>query len=379
MPLIALMTSWAVLMIAPPAFVARRTVIAFSSDRDRDRRAGRAGIDELRRDAVAALVAPRLRAQQDRARRVGAGERRGAAGRRLVGLAGRRVGGGVERHVGGVLVADHRRRLVHVAPGLLGRLDRLGDGRELGGQGLDALVALLRHVVARVEVREEGGGQPGRRRVGPGLGLQRVDVAVRGRDLDRGRHGESVALGADPVAGDVVLVVVRVDVGVEERVQVAAAELVAGGVIPGGHELRAGVGAAGARGRVGARDLRVGRVRLDRDVAARGVLVVVGALCPHGAGRRARARLAGLVDAQRELGRALVGDRLLALGADAVDVELVVDDADVLEAVGAHPGQLVVGHPRLHDHATVGELLVPRRPCRGRAPRSRRTGRRSAR
>jgi hypothetical protein len=229
----------------------------------------------------------------------------------------------------------------------------LRDVRELGREVAHLLVRLLRVEVAGVEVRHEAGRQAGRVVGDPLPGVERVDVAVRRRDLDARGQRAAVPLVAQPEDGVVILVVVRVHVRVDVHAQVAPAEAGAGGVVPLGHELRARVRAAGASGRVGARDLGLRRVGLDREKAPDVVLEVVRPRRPDRAGQRALAALARGIDLERGLGRLLVVDRLLALGPDLVDVVLVVDRLDGLVAVRLDERQLLVGDPRAHKHATV--------------------------
>ena len=177
--------------------------------RDGERRVVGLRVDELGAVVVAAVLAPRLRAQDDRLGGVGRAEGRRAAVGRLVGQAGLGIDERGERHVGRLLVADHGRRAALIAPGLLRSLDLLGDVRVLGGQVVDALVALLRGVVARVEVVLEVRRVAGRVLRQPLLRGNGVDVAVGRGDLHVGRIRAAVALVADPEDLVVVLVVVR--------------------------------------------------------------------------------------------------------------------------------------------------------------------------
>ena len=264
---------------------------------DAQRRVRGAGVDQLRRQVVAAEMAVGLRGQHDRAGLLGRG-RSGACDRQVVGVEPHVRRGRVRRIRVRVLrrrlvdVAQHRLGLALVAARLLGQLDGLRDVRELGREVAHLLVRLLRVVVVRHEARVEARARRGRVRGDPLADVERVDVAVGGRDLDARRKHGAVALVADPEDLVVVLVVVREDAGVDEGPEVAAAEPVAGRVVPLGDERRAGVVAVVVVG-VGTGDLGLRRVALDRQEAPDVVLVVVRTLRPHGARRGARAAPAG--------------------------------------------------------------------------------------
>ena len=167
----------------------------------------------------------------------------------------------------------------------------------------------------------------------PLLDVELSDVAVRGGDADERRHrradrrrvAEAIARHVVEVRRD------RGHVGVEIRLQVAAADLVAVGVVPGGDQLRAGV-----RARRGYRGLR--RRALNGEPASAGVLPVVGALGAHRADRRALALAAGGV-LERVLRAVLGVDRGLALCAQSGDIRGRLDRV--------HGGIAQRGKPRL--------------------------------
>ena len=303
----------------------------------------RAGVDQLRRQAVAALMPVGVRGQHDRAPLV-RGARPGSRHRSVV---------GVERDVRRRrAVAQHRLGLALIAARLLRQLVDLRDVRELGREVAHLLVRLLRVVVVGHETRKEA--RRGRVRGDPLADVERVDVAVGGGDLDRRRKYGAVALVADPEDRVVVLVVVRVEAVVVPDPEVAAAQAVAGRVVPLGCHHRARRGDPAQTGR-----LRVGVGGLDREEAPDVVLVVVRALRPHDARCGARAPPAGGVDAQRALGRLLLGDRRVALGADVVDLVLAGDRRHRLEAARRGERELLVGDPGAHEHPAAGSVPDP--------------------
>ena len=187
----------------------------------------------------------------------------------------------------------------------------------------------------------------------PFLDGDRVHAAVGGCDLDADRHGGAVVRRAHPDRLGVVLVVARVDVRVAVDADVDdVADAGARRVIDLGRDGRADVG-VGARARVAG----AFGVRLDREPTAPGVLVVVGALGVDVAIDQALAL--GLdPDAVERVGGGLdLGERLVALGADPIDVVLVVDDTHVRVPVRADQRELGVGHPRADDDAGAAAAL----------------------
>ena len=179
--------------------------------------------------------------------------------------------------------AEHRLRLALVARRLVRQVGDLRDVGELAGERRDLRVALLRVHVVRDEVLLEPGGVLRRAVADPLLDRERRDVAVRSRDADERRHRRADrrrVAQAEP--GDVVQVRGGRDVGVEQRRQVAAAELLA--LRRRTRPRRAAGRCSCSVGGAGHRGLRGGA--FDREPASAGVLPVVGVLRADRAQRR---------------------------------------------------------------------------------------------